>query len=85
MNTKSTFQLLAPFGITVLLVVAFYLVALIIGGGGELMDNSFIRDIGRSFEVNIFDFDETNTYVFWMINVLLIIAVELLVASDDDN
>lgn len=31
----------------------------------------------NAFEVNIFDFDELNTWILWIINVICIIIVEL--------
>ncbi len=35
------------------------------------------EEFSNAFEVNIFDFDELNTWILWIINVICIIIVEL--------
>lgn len=81
MSEKSMGQLLAPFGVTIVLFILSYIVAIIFWIGVKLLD--FPEGLAEAFELSIFDFDQRSTIVFWIINVICIIFVESWLSSDN--
>ncbi len=76
MNSKSMKQLLAPFAVTAGLFIASYLASFILGV------TKISKEWAYHLEIDIFDFGEMSTTIFWIINVILIIWIEVIISED---
>lgn len=80
MNSKSMRQILAPFAVTVLLFIASYFIVIITSVTTDILDiDSGVPDF---FEINIFDFDQTSTILFWIVDIIIIIIVEIQLSDE---
>jgi len=75
MNSKSMKQLLAPFAVTMVLFISSYLMSMILG------ITNISEEWAYHLEIDIFDFGEMSTTIFWIIDIILIIWVELSISS----
>ncbi|PUV23139.1 hypothetical protein [Sphingobacterium athyrii] len=86
MHSKGMAQLLAPFFITIVLLIASYLLSIVIGFVLYLLkaEQDFIHSITRVFQVSIFNFDKEGTIAFWIIDALIIIFIEMRISAEDE-
>lgn len=81
MNQKSMLQLLAPFVISAIIFLVFWIIAFILGITSGLLSSRDIEKIAMAFEINIFRM-EPMTVVYWIVNVILIFFVETQISEE---
>ena len=81
MKLKSMLQLLIPFGSTIVLFLSFWLLGFLTFFVAILMNDRTSDKFADFFRVNIIEFDNSNTVIFWIINIILIIIAEIWITS----